>query len=601
MSKVIPKEDQVPEDKKVHLPVLKESQAKEIHLSGTAITESGTLTKHKYFEFLQIDMDDYSDLSFTPEEAKKVRGHLAKMSTGSTSMVPMICSPKCPFRDRCIFYKMEKAPYGRACQPPGTLIKTAHHGEIAIELLDENIHNLITYDRRRTTIRQGNSGKGHRDRLGYKFKKSSREYIGDLITITTGSGKTHQVTVDHICIARFNEKAVGKFCVYLMQKGDNWRVGKSQILGQYSKNNKFGHKTFLGFTNRGIRENADAMWVLGVYETNTEALLAEEFFSCNWQTPKAIFIATDGMAKSKYNGVYKWVTQEQLNKHHDSFVKNNNFYKEKLESLGLRIEYPIWSKDNCFKKSYLDPTDNKILAKGPMYIRACNLMSDIMDVPTFPDTLFREKRGKKSWLLAHWQPMSLKREFYSGLVYSLEVETYNTYFANDIATHNCLIEVNLLREWTTNYFNEYQVDPNNFTEIGMINELAEIEVYLWRLSQTLARPENADLTDEVVVGFTPKGDALTNRQISIALEAKEKLYNRKAKITKLMVGDRQEKYKRDAALKTNNESDPSNSMSELRSKIERLSVEVNKKQLQMDSSKMIDAKVVTPEDLLGDE
>jgi hypothetical protein len=297
MSKVIPK-DNLSEEDKIHLPILKQSDNPvEIKLSGTALTEAGKLTKHKYFEFLNIDLDDYSDMSFTQEEAVKVRGALGKQSTGHTSMVPMICAgDKCPFRNSCVFWKMGKAPLGR----------------------------------------------------------------------------------------------------------------------------------------------------------------------------------------------------------------------------------------------------------------------------------------------------------------------------------QCLIEVNLLREWITSYFEQYEVDPNNFTEVGMISELAEIEIYLWRLSQSLAKPENAELVHDNVVGISPEGVVLTNKQLSVMLEAKERLYSRKSKIIKLMVGDRQEKYKKEAALKQRESDDPSTSMADLRAKLERLTRDVNKKSIQIAeaSGQIIDAEVhelgsarsgpqvpkeISPEDLIGSD
>lgn len=254
MSKLVPKSEKIAGDDKVHLPVMKHSDTTAIRLSGTAITTTGSLTKHDYFSFLEIDFDDYSDIEFTPDEAKKVAAHMRKMKTGHTAMVPMICSPKCPFRLRCSLFQMEKAPYGRAC------------------------------------------------------------------------------------------------------------------------------------------------W---------------------WETE-------------------------------------------------------------------------------------------------------------------------------------------------------------LIREWTMRYFNEYQVDPNNFTEVGLISELAEIEVYNWRLSQTLAKSENAELIEENVVGFSGDGQPLTTKQLSSALQAKESLYARKAKLIKLMVGDRQEKYKREAALKTRDDSDPSSSMADLKGNLLKLMRKIEK-------------------------
>lgn len=134
----------------------------------------------------------------------------------------------------------------------------------------------------------------------------------------------------------------------------------------------------------------------------------------------------------------------------------------------------------------------------------------------------------------------------------------------------CLIEINLLREWTTAYFNEYQVDPNSFTEVSMINELAEIEVMQWRLNMIIRRPENIEMTTENIVGVSREGEPFYQKQVSVYLEAKEKLAARKTKLIKLMVGDRQEKYKKEAALKKAAEDDPSNTMATLRARLEKL-------------------------------
>jgi hypothetical protein len=280
--KLIPNPEKISKDEKVHLPVIKEKETTAIRLSGVAVNTKGELTKHQYFEFLDIDFDDYSDIEFTPEEGKKVAAHLRKMRTGHTAMVPMICSPKCPFRLRCSLFQMEKAPFGRSC---------------------------------------------------------------------------------------------------------------------------------------------------------------------------------------------------------------------------------FW-------------------------------------------------------------------------------------------------EVQLIREWTEAYFNDYQVDPNNFTEVGIINELAEIEVYLWRLSQTLSKTENAELIEENVVGFAPDGQPLTTKQLSSALAAKESLYSRRAKLIKLMVGDRQEKYKREAALKVREEGDASSSMAELKTRLDKLSRDMNKKQIAMKeaSGEIIEVKAEDkPKELTADD
>lgn len=140
----------------------------------------------------------------------------------------------------------------------------------------------------------------------------------------------------------------------------------------------------------------------------------------------------------------------------------------------------------------------------------------------------------------------------------------------------CLIELNIIKNAQLSYLNEYDVDPYNYTEWTMINELADIEVYLWRINQNLAR--NADLASGIVeqtTGVTPQGHEIKRKEISAFFELQDKLLNRKRRIVKMLVGDRQEKYKRQAALKTIDERDPSSSMALVRSKLEKLEREVD--------------------------
>jgi hypothetical protein len=133
----------------------------------------------------------------------------------------------------------------------------------------------------------------------------------------------------------------------------------------------------------------------------------------------------------------------------------------------------------------------------------------------------------------------------------------------------CLWELNLLRQWQLNYLEEYQINPENFTEMTIINELVEIELILHRINLSLAKdPEQSAGIVDVSIGFDHNGNPITQKQISQMFELREKLFNRKHKLTKLMVGDRQEKYKKEAALKQREQKDPSSSMSALKEQME---------------------------------
>ena len=134
----------------------------------------------------------------------------------------------------------------------------------------------------------------------------------------------------------------------------------------------------------------------------------------------------------------------------------------------------------------------------------------------------------------------------------------------------CLVEIQLLQHWVVTFMEEYDVDPSSFTEVGYCNELAEIEIMLYRMNQLLSRPENADGTIEQTMGIAHDGTPIQQRVISPWQEQKERLQNRKSKIIKLMVGDRQEKYKKEAALKVREQKDPSSKMADVRRQIESL-------------------------------
>jgi hypothetical protein len=175
----------------------------------------------------------------------------------------------------------------------------------------------------------------------------------------------------------------------------------------------------------------------------------------------------------------------------------------------------------------------------------------------------------------------------------------------------CLVEVNLLREWTRLFIDEYKIEEENFTEFMMVREMAEIELMMWRLNNNIAKPQHAELVQETVVGVDKQGNPLTRLEISAFMEAKERLQNRKSKLIKLMVGDRQEKYKREAALKVKSSDDPSTNAAKLKGQIGRLLLQAKSLDVKMKEAEgnVIDVKSETvvnpdppplsPEDLIN--
>ena len=107
----------------------------------------------------------------------------------------------------------------------------------------------------------------------------------------------------------------------------------------------------------------------------------------------------------------------------------------------------------------------------------------------------------------------------------------------------------------------------------------------------LAKPEHAELVTDQVVGVA-QGVPVVQKQLSPFMDQKERLQNRRSKDIKLMVGDRQERYKKEPALKVKIDQDPSSQMAEMRGKLEGL-----QRSLTLESGESKE-NALTPQDLI---
>ena len=132
----------------------------------------------------------------------------------------------------------------------------------------------------------------------------------------------------------------------------------------------------------------------------------------------------------------------------------------------------------------------------------------------------------------------------------------------------CPIEKELIAYWAAKYMQSFDIDPNNQAEVSLVTELAELDIFDYRASLILSRAENAEMTQEIVVGVDPEGRPISNEEIHKAFEIKERVKKRKQAILESLVGTRKEQYKRDAALRKRTDKDPSTQAAELKRAIE---------------------------------
>jgi sRNA-binding protein len=145
------------------------------------------------------------------------------------------------------------------------------------------------------------------------------------------------------------------------------------------------------------------------------------------------------------------------------------------------------------------------------------------------------------------------------------------------------------------FIEEYDINPNSFTELLMVNELVECELMLWRINSNLSKPEYAELVNENPVGVDKDGNPITKLEINALFEARERINTRKSRVIKLMVGDREGKGKMAALLKKSDDKDPSKQASSLRTQMDALQAKAKMLEVKLEETHK---ETLSPEDLL---
>jgi hypothetical protein len=229
------------------------------------------------------------------------------------------------------------------------------------------------------------------------------EHDGELVQATIGGVYTSSYTPQHHCIVRLNREMIGKHVVYVMQRGDQFRVGRTPLF-YASQGNTFG----LGARARA--EKADAAWILSIHDSSAEAALAEALVWSKFGLPGMRFKASE-------NDVL------DLKRFWHEIGNNTEQAHRALIAYGRLIDLPLW------------------VSKGqPMGLRveittaAANLFDGLLMLTSGNEIT---RRGREHRAPAHmWTPITVARKPYTGAIYSLEVSDHHTYFGDGILTHN---------------------------------------------------------------------------------------------------------------------------------------------------------------------
>jgi hypothetical protein len=289
------------------------------------------------------------------------------------------------------------------CSPPDEPVLTTD-GYVPIGQLDPQRHRLASYHQNTNTLFWNTDRSGPLKGIkknGYPFAVARNPYVGQLITIKTDKSYT-RVTPEHRVRVSFTEAFWEKWVVYLMRRGDWWRVGIAVS----------GHRPYRsgGLGGRLATEKADGGWVLHVCSDRQEALSMEARIQAKYGIPGLTFESSKDRSLSS----------SDLHEIHTSaapFVAPR--VRMLLDDYGYSESCPLYSRENV---KFNRP-------RGWFTTEARNVLSGYMAVPTVSDDFKTGSKPVPAECVA-------SKELFEGDVYSLEVLPYHYYVSGGVVVHN---------------------------------------------------------------------------------------------------------------------------------------------------------------------
>lgn len=177
-----------------------------------------------------------------------------------------------------------------------------------------------------------------------------------------------------------------------------------------------------------------------------------------------------------------------------------------------------------------------------------------------------------------WRKIALVEEMeYNGLVYNLEVENCHSYTINGFTVHNCggpkcpvkqcpfmdkqnwpigsscPIEATLIAAWTKSYMEDIGVQPEERTEMILINKLVECDMIDYRANIGLSKDSDGWTLIKTDLMTTKDGGEQEVSSLHPLLEAKTKAHSERMKVLESFSVTRKEKAKKAAMLKQREE------------------------------------------------
>lgn len=344
-------------------------------------------SKASFMSSLYFDLDS-SDLSMSLEDCHKLYSYLL-------TYIP---------DDAIRVYFSGGKGFHLECHPGDQKVLTKYHGYVPISDLDENVHEIIAYEKNKDRIRRPNPNGGSRlDENPVSFARSSKLYNGNMLTISA-KDKIFECTPNHHLTVEWNDRAKKSYAVYLMRRGSHWRIGKMKL---FAANGQSRIKL------RMHEEDADEIWILGLFDSEIESLMFENIWSFRFGIPQICFVPSR-YYRNKFSDDDALFVFNELN--------TASRIDELFQFFGLEKELPFRRNDGEF----FNGGNSDILTKR-FKLNAINLIVGYMKLPI--------DNGDRYPL---WTDEIKKGSYhFEGEVYNLELDKYHHYIVNEVIVHNC--------------------------------------------------------------------------------------------------------------------------------------------------------------------
>jgi hypothetical protein len=162
----------------------------------------------------------------------------------------------------------------------------------------------------------------------------------------------------------------------------------------------------------------------------------------------------------------------------------------------------------------------------------------------FPDHWNEEQVNKAIELV---RPQKTRTAMFSSIPMNCEAEkcVYAStcpLLKENVAPKNnpCPIEMSMVSQFTTEYLDQLDVNPNNLVEVSMVRDLVDQEVQYMRKTKLLAKEH---FIQENVIGIDQDGQPILKKELHLAVELEDKLHNRRKDLRNQLLATREAKAK----------------------------------------------------------